>query len=108
MIQLIGHFATPIAQAQPDWPVAASVVNLLVNPDFEDGFYIPDPAINSVRVPIGWHIRWYTDTAPVPPWGTPEQFQFFPARNEFDRRDGVAVLLRFQSAATRPFRALCR
>ncbi len=38
-----------------------------------------------MRVPIGWQIRWYTDTAPVPPWGTPDQFRFFqPETNLID------------------------
>lgn len=38
--------------------------NRLVNPDFEDGWYLPYPEHNSIRVPIGWSIRWYTDAAP--------------------------------------------
>jgi hypothetical protein len=64
IVQLIGQFSTPIARAQPARLVAASSTNLLINPDFEDGYDVPDPARNSVRVPNGWHIRWYTDTAP--------------------------------------------
>jgi hypothetical protein len=93
LIDLIGRSATPIVRAdwsaQPDRPGAVPLAtaiagNLLINPDFEDGFYLY-PGLNSLRVPNGWHIRWYTDTAPVPPWGTPDQFKFFqPETNLID------------------------
>lgn len=100
LIDLTGRSAAPSVRAdwpaQPDRPGAARAYvatqpasaiadNLLINPDFEDGFYFPDPEIDSVRVPIGWQIRWYTDSAPVPPWGTPDQFKFFqPETNLID------------------------
>ncbi len=38
--------------------------NLLVNPDFEEGFDYPLPCCNNIAVPIGWNVRWYTDTPP--------------------------------------------
>ena len=41
----------------------ASTGNLLVNPDFEDGYYLY-PGHDSIRVPNGWNFRWYTDTPP--------------------------------------------
>jgi hypothetical protein len=89
LIHLIGRSAAPIVRAdwpaQPDRHTAAQSANLLINPSFEDGFYLPNPSLDSVRVPNGWHIRWYTDTAPVPPWGTPDQFRFFqPETNLID------------------------
>ena len=93
LIDLIGRSAAPIVRAdwsaQPDRsgavPLATAIAgNLLINPDFEDGFYLY-PGLNSLRVPNGWHIRWYTDTAPVPPWGTPDQFKYFqPETNLID------------------------
>ncbi len=61
LINLIGHRAAPIVLAQPERPAAASTANVLINPGFEDGYYVPDPTRNSVRVPTGWHIRWYED-----------------------------------------------
>ncbi|HLF28583.1 MAG TPA: hypothetical protein VJG32_19790 [Anaerolineae bacterium] len=36
--------------------------NLLVNPDFEAGYSYPLPCCNNIAVPVGWNIRWYTDT----------------------------------------------
>jgi hypothetical protein len=45
-------------------------INLLINPDFEDGYYYY-PGHNSIRVPIGWGFVWYTDT---PPFGNPSPF----------------------------------
>ena len=44
--------------------------SLLVNPDFEDGYY-SYPGHNSIRVPIGWGFVWYTDT---PSFGNPTPF----------------------------------
>ena len=41
----------------------ASTGNLLVNPDFENGYYFY-PGHNSIRVPNGWGFAWYTDTLP--------------------------------------------
>ncbi|MBP7687701.1 MAG: hypothetical protein KA765_07330 [Thermoflexales bacterium] len=76
LIDLIGRQAAPIVLAHPDRPGAAHAANLLINPGFEDGFYYY-PGRDSIRVPNGWQIRWYTDTAPVPDWGTPEQFRFY-------------------------------
>ncbi|HEY4721902.1 MAG TPA: hypothetical protein VII92_08655, partial [Anaerolineae bacterium] len=40
-----------------------STGNLLLNPDFEEGYY-SYPGHNSIRVPNGWSFRWYTDTPP--------------------------------------------
>ncbi|MBI5564976.1 MAG: hypothetical protein HY870_08780 [Chloroflexi bacterium] len=88
LIDLIGRSAAPIVRAdwpaQPDRPGVIQSTNMLVNPGFEDGFYLY-PGLDSIRVPNGWHIRWYTDTAPVPPWGTPDQFRFYqPETNLID------------------------
>jgi hypothetical protein len=75
-INLIGRTVAPIVLAEPDRPGAAQAANVLINPGFEDGFYLPVPDQDSVRVPNGWHIRWYTDTAPVPPDGDPQNYLF--------------------------------
>jgi hypothetical protein len=57
------------ASTVPNHPLMnqSSTGNLLVNPDFENGYY-SYPGLNSIRVPNGWNIRWYTDT---PPSGNP-------------------------------------
>lgn len=84
VIDLIGRMAAPIVFAKLDRPGATPAANVLINPGFEDGVYFY-PGHDSVRVPNGWHIRWYTDTAPIPDWGTPAQFQFFqPETNRID------------------------
>lgn len=44
---------------------AASGGNLLINPDFENGYSYPLPCCNNIAVPAGWNIRWYTNTAAV-------------------------------------------
>ncbi|HJW30766.1 MAG TPA: hypothetical protein VJ508_16140, partial [Saprospiraceae bacterium] len=44
--------------------VSIDPANLLVNPDFENGYSYPLPCCNNIAVPIGWNIRWYTDTDP--------------------------------------------
>lgn len=47
--------------------------NLLNNADFENGWYQPYAEHNSIRVPVGWNIRWYTDMAISGyPFGQPE------------------------------------
>ncbi|HTP09785.1 MAG TPA: hypothetical protein VMP08_16125 [Anaerolineae bacterium] len=55
--------------AAPTVSLAADT-NLLINPDFEDGYYYY-PGHNSIRVPNGWGFVWYTDT---PPFGNPTPF----------------------------------
>jgi hypothetical protein len=49
---------------QPIQPSAVSSdpANLLINPDFENGYSYPFPCCNNVAVPLGWNMRWYTDT----------------------------------------------
>jgi hypothetical protein len=64
LIDLIGRSGAPIAHAQPDRPVVATPINRLVNPDLEDGYYVPDPTRNSIHVPNGWRFRWYEDMSP--------------------------------------------
>src|SRR5512139_339604 len=44
---------------------SAAASNLLINPDFENGYSYPLPCCNNIAVPAGWNIRWYTDTAVV-------------------------------------------
>lgn len=68
LIILVGLLSPPSAVSAPigrPAPTSRFDVsgNLLVNPDFEDGYYLPYPQFNSIRVPTGWSIRWYTDTA---------------------------------------------
>jgi hypothetical protein len=75
-IDLIGLTAAPSVLAESERPGAAQSANVLINPGFEDGFYLPVPSQDSVRVPNGWHIRWYTDSAPVPPDGNPQNYLF--------------------------------
>ena len=59
--------AAPIALSDPiDAQRAAPTIvittsNLLINPDFENG-YTAYPGQNSIRVPIGWGVVWYMDT----------------------------------------------
>ncbi len=57
----------PIAISHPIASAAATVTatNLLINPDFENGYSYPLTCCNNIAVPIGWNIRWYTDTAIV-------------------------------------------
>jgi hypothetical protein len=55
----------PINFAALDQASATSTPNLLVNPDFEDGYTRSLPCCNNIAVPLGWNIRWYTDTAIV-------------------------------------------
>ncbi len=61
--------SSPIALSRPiDTPritTAAAASNLLVNPDFENGYSYPLPCCNNIAVPVGWTVRWYTDTAVV-------------------------------------------
>jgi hypothetical protein len=58
--------ASPIALSRSIEPGPSSAVtNLLINPDFEDGYSYPLPCCNNIAVPAGWNIRWYTDTAIV-------------------------------------------
>jgi hypothetical protein len=66
-IGLAVFIAAPIALSDPiDAKRAASTIvittgNLLINPDFENGYY-SYPGHNSIRVPNGWSFAWYTDT----------------------------------------------
>jgi hypothetical protein len=59
--------AAPIALSDPidAKPAAPTIMittsNLLINPDFENGYY-SYPGHNSIRVPNGWGFAWYTDT----------------------------------------------
>lgn len=53
--------------ANVDGVVEAVSGNLLINPDFENGYTLY-PGHNNIQVPVGWNIRWYTDT---PPGGDP-------------------------------------
>jgi hypothetical protein len=39
--------------------------NRLINPDFENGYTYPLLCCNNIAVPVGWNVRWYTDTAIV-------------------------------------------
>jgi hypothetical protein len=55
----------PIAVATSSDSIVTPTGNLLVNPDFENGYSYPLPCCNNVAVPTGWNIRWYTDTAAV-------------------------------------------
>jgi len=65
--------AAPIALSDPidakrAAPTPAIVIttgNLLINPDFENGYTYSLPCCNNIAVPTGWNIRWYTDTASV-------------------------------------------
>ncbi|HZY40833.1 MAG TPA: hypothetical protein VFF59_02435, partial [Anaerolineae bacterium] len=75
LIDLIGCGPAPIVRVPPDRPQAIQSANVLINPDFEDGYYLY-PGKNSVRVPNGWNIRWYEDSAPVPPEGNPTDYTF--------------------------------
>ncbi len=63
---IVGQSVPAPVSAKPDRPLtlyAPHATNLLVNPDFEDGYYIPDPTKNSIRIPNGWQIKWYTDVS---------------------------------------------
>jgi hypothetical protein len=62
------------ASAATDRITADPPGNLLINPDFENGFTYY-PGLNSIRVPIGWNIRWYTDTPPGQPITYPYHFK---------------------------------
>jgi len=70
-IELAALIASPIALSDPiklSTPVVSVVArdgNLLINPDFENGYTYPLSCCNNIAVPIGWNIRWYTDTAVV-------------------------------------------
>jgi hypothetical protein len=46
--------------------------NLLINPDFENGS-TPYPGHANIQVPIGWNIRWYTNTYDA--YGNPYNFR---------------------------------
>ena len=50
---------------QPKLVEQPAAGNLLINPDFENGYTRSLPCCNNIAVPIGWNIRWYTDTAIV-------------------------------------------
>ncbi len=45
--------------------------NLLINPDFENGYTLY-PGHNNIQVPVGWNMRWYTDV----PAGHPITYPF--------------------------------
>jgi hypothetical protein len=66
-IGLVIFIASPIAIGRPSASAAFTVTatNLLINPDFENGYSYPLSCCNNIAVPIGWNIRWYTDTAVV-------------------------------------------
>jgi hypothetical protein len=54
----------PHARSQPIAVTTPVGPNLLINPDFEEG-YTFYPGHNSIRVPNGWSFAWYTDTPPL-------------------------------------------
>jgi hypothetical protein len=62
-IGLVISIVSSIALGRPI-ESSAPAGNLLVNPDFENGYYVY-PGHNSIRVPIGWGFVWYTDTPAV-------------------------------------------
>ena len=62
-IMAIVLIVSPRALSQPIDSAAPAGINLLINPDFEDGYYYY-PGHNSIRVPNGWGFVWYTDTPP--------------------------------------------
>ncbi len=61
--------ASPLALSRPIGAGEAVVSfpvndgNRLINPDFENGYSYSLPCCNNIAVPVGWNIRWYTDTA---------------------------------------------
>jgi hypothetical protein len=55
----------PVTSVTPIEPVANTTGNLLINPDFENGYTYSLPCCNNIAVPTGWNIRWYTDTAVI-------------------------------------------
>jgi hypothetical protein len=66
--------ASPIALGGPINSTAPAGANLLINPDFEEGYYYYS-GHNSIRVPNGWGFVWYTDTPPISgsyPFNQPE------------------------------------
>lgn len=72
VIGLAVLIASPIALGRPIGAQRATSAvslatdnNVLINPDFEDGYTYPLPCCNNIAVPVGWNIRWYTDTAVV-------------------------------------------
>jgi hypothetical protein len=79
ILGLIDQVATPAANAHSpritlDRSSTDPSDNLLINPGFENGFTYY-PGLNSIRVPIGWNIRWYTDTPPGQPITSPYHFK---------------------------------
>jgi hypothetical protein len=73
-IMVIVLIVSPRALSRPIASAAAAGTNLLINPDFEDGYYFY-PGHNSIRVPNGWGFVWYTDTPPYSgalPFNQPE------------------------------------
>jgi hypothetical protein len=66
--------SAPHAPGEQPKLAASATTNLLINPDFEDGYYFY-PGHNSIRVPNGWGLVWYTDTPPISgsyPFNQPE------------------------------------
>jgi hypothetical protein len=63
-IGLAISIASPIALGRPIESSTPAAGNLLVNPDFENGYY-SYPGHNSIRVPNGWGFVWYTDTPTI-------------------------------------------
>ncbi len=47
----------PFAFSLPSASIAATDGNLLINPDFENGYNYPLPCCNNIAVPVGWNIR---------------------------------------------------
>jgi hypothetical protein len=55
----------PIKSATPAPSIVATTGNLLINPDFENGYTYALRCCNNIAVPTDWDIRWYADTAVV-------------------------------------------
>ena len=66
-VGLVIFIASPLALGHPSAASAPAVSdnNQLINPDFENGYSYPLSCCNNIAMPIGWNIRWYTDTAVV-------------------------------------------
>ena len=78
LLGLIGRSAAQAAPQRSDHTVIQTQdqsANLLINPDFEEGYSRSLPCCDNIAVPTGWNIHWYTDTFegdPAFPFKQPE------------------------------------
>ena len=81
-------------RAAPVQAIAITTGNLLINPDFENGYTYSLPCCNNIAVPTGWSIRWYTDTAIVI---EAHHLHLQATGSQTDRQHQVALLRRLRA-----------